>query len=111
MTPKHLYDPKCLCGRCQSVTRMKSGAKGAVTRTKTVRIEANFPDLPGGIANQTGSGQGSSVRVAIAKAFANLLKQPKLKRKHYSEIRAVITIGTIIDAPEIEAKDNEGGKE
>lgn len=102
MTPKHLYDPKCVCSRCQRITRMRSGVKAATTRTKTVRIEAHFPDLPGGIANQTGSGQGSSVRVAAAKAFANLLKQPRLKRKHFSEIRAVITIGTIIDTPEIE---------
>lgn len=100
MTPKHLYDPSCLCSRCQRVTRMKSGVKGSATRTKTVRIEAHFPDLPGGIANQTGRGQGSSVRVAGAKAFANLLKQPGLKRKHYSEIRAVITIGTITETTE-----------
>jgi hypothetical protein len=97
---KHQYDPQCICSDCTRVTRLKSGVRGKGQKTRTVRIEANFPELPGGIANQTGTGKGSSVRVAAAKAFAALLKSPKLKRKHYTELRAVITIGTIINTPE-----------
>ena len=62
---------------------------------KVVTVQAVFPELPGGRANQQGRGTGTSTKVALARAFANLLKQPKLKGRRFNQINAVISIGTI----------------
>ena len=63
---------------------------------KVVRIDAQFQELPGSACNQIGKGTGSNVRIAAARAFANLLKQPKLRRKHFTTIKAIITVGTVV---------------
>lgn len=59
---------------------------------KNAYIEATFPDMKGGAAHQVGRGSGGSVKAAIARAFSDLLKQPKLRRKHVRSIQARITI-------------------
>ena len=58
---------------------------------KQVYIHAELDELKGD--NQvTARGQGSGTKVAIARAFGQLLKDPKVKRKHIHTIRAAITI-------------------
>jgi len=62
---------------------------------KLVTVEATFPELKGGFAQRTGRGRGTSARIAIARAFADVLKQNKKKQFH--SIRATITV--ITEAP------------
>jgi hypothetical protein len=62
---------------------------------KVVNIDAQFPELKGGACNQRGRGTGSTVKAAGAAAWRNLLSQPKLKRKRFSTLTAVITVGTV----------------
>jgi len=70
---------------------------------KVVTVQATFPELKGGSCHQNGRGSGSSVKVAMARAFANLLKQPKLRRKQFTTLTAVISVGTIkVDTEEAE---------
>lgn len=58
---------------------------------KQVFIHASIDELKGD--NQvTSRGQGSGVKIAIARAFGQLLKDAKVKRKHIGTIRATITI-------------------
>ena len=61
---------------------------------KVVTIEATFPELTSGAMYQTGRGRGSSVRVAGARAFANLMRQPKIKGKKITMFKATVSIGT-----------------
>jgi hypothetical protein len=62
---------------------------------KVVTIDATFPELKSGAMYQTGRGRGSSVRVAGARAFANLLRQPKLRgKKGITMFKATVSIGT-----------------
>ncbi len=63
---------------------------------KVVNIDAQFPELKGGSCNQRGRGQGSSVKVAGARAFADLMRQKKLRRKHFTRFTAVVSIGTVV---------------
>lgn len=70
---------------------------------KVVMIDAQFPELKGGVCNQRGKGEGTSVKAAASRAIADLFKQKGLKRKHFSMIKAVISVGTIAD-PEKPAK-------
>lgn len=56
---------------------------------KLVTVEAMFPEVKGN-CYRTGHGRGSSPRVAIAKAFRDVLKQVSGKRIH--TIKATITI-------------------
>jgi hypothetical protein len=67
---------------------------------KVVTISAMFPELKGGDIYRTARGEGSTVRAAGARAFAELIKQKKGKRKHITEIKATIHIGTMVDTPE-----------
>jgi hypothetical protein len=62
---------------------------------KSVTIEATFPELKTGVMYQNGRGRGSSNRVAAANAIKNLLKQPGLKAKRFSTIKATISFGTV----------------
>lgn len=59
---------------------------------KNVFIDATLPELKGGAMYQVGRGTGTSAKVALARAFGQLLKQPKVKGKRISTIRATITI-------------------
>jgi hypothetical protein len=60
---------------------------------KVVTIDAQFPELKGGACNQRGRGTGSSVKAAGARAFSDLLRQPKLRRKRFSKFTAVVSVG------------------
>lgn len=60
---------------------------------KVVTIDALFPELKGGACNQRGRGTGSSVKAAGARAFSDLLRQPKLRRKRFSKFTAVVSVG------------------
>jgi hypothetical protein len=60
---------------------------------KVVTIEAQFPELRGGACYQRGRGTGSSVKAATARAFSDLLKQPKLRRKRFNRFTAVVSVG------------------
>jgi hypothetical protein len=60
---------------------------------KVVTIDAQFPELRGGACNQRGRGTGSSVKAAAARAFSDLLQQPKLRRKRFSNFIAIVTVG------------------
>lgn len=57
---------------------------------KAVTVEGTFPELKGGFIYKTGRGRGSSTKVAIARAFGDLLKQVKKKQIH--SIHATLTI-------------------
>ena len=60
---------------------------------KVVTIDAQFPELKGGACNQRGRGTGSSVKAAGTRAFSDLLRQPKLRRKRFSKFTAVVSVG------------------
>lgn len=60
---------------------------------KLAIIEATFPELRGGAAHQSARGKGSTPRVAIARAFGNLLKGVKGKR--FSTVQARVTLSEI----------------
>jgi hypothetical protein len=60
---------------------------------KVVTIDAQFPELRGGVCNQRGRGTGSSVKAAAARAFSDLLRQPTLRRKRFSRFTAIVSVG------------------
>ena len=60
---------------------------------KIVTISGMFPELKGGHIYRTGRGEGSTVRAAGARAFAELLKIQR--RKHFTHIKADIRIETV----------------
>jgi hypothetical protein len=72
---------------------------------KVVTIEAQFPELKGGACNQRGRGTGSSVKSAIARAFSDLLRQPKLRRKRFSRFTAIVSVGQQAFVPETARND------
>lgn len=57
---------------------------------KLATVYATFPELRGGFCHRTGRGRASSSRIAIARAFADLLVQVKGRRVH--EIKCSIAI-------------------
>ena len=57
---------------------------------KLAICECTFPELKGGNIYKTGRGQGSTSKAAIARAFADALKQ--VRKKHVHQIKAAITI-------------------
>lgn len=57
---------------------------------KRVTVEAMFPELKGGAIYRTGRGRASTAKVAIGRAFGDVLKQNKGKRYH--TITATVTI-------------------
>ena len=68
-----------------------------------LNIDAQFPELKGGACNQRGRGKGSSLKAAGAAAWRDLLNQPKLKRKRFTQLTANISIGKQSTAPIQEA--------
>lgn len=66
---------------------------------KVVMLEATFPEFKSGAMYQRGKGTGSTVRVATARAFGNLYKQPKVKGKRFSMMTVTLSIGTVPDEP------------
>jgi len=46
---------------------------------KTVHIHATFPELSAAHAEQSAKGEGSTLKVAITRAVANLLTKPHVK--------------------------------
>jgi hypothetical protein len=59
---------------------------------KIARVSATFPEQKASSCYAEGKGSGSSPRVAIARAFENLLRQPNLKGKRVSRITANIVV-------------------
>ena len=57
---------------------------------KSATVEAMFPELKGGSIYRQGRGRGNNSRLAITRAFADLLKQVSGKRIHI--VKATITI-------------------
>lgn len=62
---------------------------------KRVYIEAHFPDLKGNCYG-TGRGEGSTVQAAIGSAVRDLLKTPKLRRKHLHSIKMTLSITSLL---------------
>ena len=58
---------------------------------KIARVSAQFGELKGN-SYADGKGSASTTKAAIARAFSDLLKQPNVRRKHISSIKATITI-------------------
>ena len=75
-----------------------SGSSPTKRKPKVVTINAQFPELRGGSAHQTGHGHGSSLRVAFAAAGRNLFSQPKLKRKRFTQFTLTVSVGTVEEA-------------
>lgn len=59
---------------------------------KIAFIEAFFPELTGGKINQSGKGEGGTMKVAIRNAVSDLLKNRALAHKRISVIKCTITI-------------------
>lgn len=57
---------------------------------KLATVYATFPELKGGFCHQTGRGRGSSAKIAIARAFGDVLRQVSGRRIH--EIKCSIAI-------------------
>jgi len=62
---------------------------------KQAYIEATFPELKVKDAFQTGRGRGGSSRIAIGRAFADLMK--KVSKKRVSTIKATISITDVME--------------
>jgi len=62
---------------------------------KSVIFNATLPELKSGAMYQTGKGVGASMASAGKRAWANLLKQPKLKAKRYSMMTITVAMGTV----------------
>lgn len=62
---------------------------------KQAYIEGMFPDLKGGDIYKQGRGRGSTSRVAIARAFGDLLK--KVSKKRITSIKATISITDVME--------------
>lgn len=67
---------------------------------KNVYIEVFFPELPGGVCNQIGRAQASTIRSGIARAFEDAIKKTKRRKgkskkltgHRFTSITAKITI-------------------
>jgi hypothetical protein len=66
---------------------------------KVVMLDAHFPEFKGGSMYQRAKGTGSTVRVATARAFGDLYKQPKVKGKRFSMMTVTLSVGTVPDEP------------
>lgn len=62
---------------------------------KQAFVEGMFPDLRGGDIYKTGRGRGGSSRIAVARAFGDLLKQ--VSKKRITTIKATISITDVIE--------------
>jgi hypothetical protein len=61
---------------------------------KVVTVTALFPQLKGGNAYQRGRGTGTNIRVATARAFADMYKRMKV-RKTFTECSVNMTFGEV----------------
>lgn len=66
---------------------------------KVVTIDAQFSELKGGACNQRGRGTGTTIKAAAARAFADMLKSKTLRRKRFTTLTAIISVGTVPEAP------------
>jgi hypothetical protein len=62
---------------------------------KQAHIEATFPELKVKDSFQTGRGRGGSARIAIGRAFGDLMK--KVSKKRVSTIKATISISDLLE--------------
>lgn len=53
----------------------------------SVRVSANFPELPAAHAEITATGTGSTKKSAISDAVRSVLSSPKLKGKRYTSFK------------------------
>jgi hypothetical protein len=58
---------------------------------KVVNIQCLFPELKGGHAYQSGRGEGSNVKAATARAFADMFRRMKV-RKAFTEFSAKVQV-------------------
>jgi hypothetical protein len=65
---------------------------------KLATVEAMFPELKGGNIFQTGRAKGSTSKVAIGRAFGNLLK--KVAKKRITSIKCTVTIVDVMPEQE-----------
>jgi hypothetical protein len=63
-----------------------------MVRNKVVTVDALFNELKGSHAYQRGRGTGSSLRVATARAFADMYKKMKF-RKTFTKFTATVCVG------------------
>ena len=59
---------------------------------KTATINAHFPELVSHKCYATGKGKGSTLKVAIARAVQDLLRQPNVKGQRYTTIKMTVSI-------------------
>jgi hypothetical protein len=76
-----------------------------MAKQKQAFLECTFPELKGGDAHGTGKGRGSNARLAIARAFADMLRFKKGAR--FTTITARIVV-TSIDAIAVNAEVSNG---
>jgi hypothetical protein len=68
--------------------------------TKVVTLEGTFPDCLIKHAYQQGRGEGSSLRIAAARAMTDLMSKPGLRAKHLKSAKIVMSIGTRVEPTE-----------
>jgi hypothetical protein len=61
---------------------------------KKAYIEGTFPELPSGKMYKVGRGTGGNAKVAISRAFSDLLKQVKGRR--ITAIKATISLSEVV---------------
>jgi hypothetical protein len=66
---------------------------------KVVNVQATFPELKGGNAYQAGRGEGSNVKAATARAFADMFKRMKV-RKTFTEFTAKVQVRELLEETE-----------
>ena len=64
-------------------------------------LKALFPQLKGGSCYQRGKGTGTSIKVATARAFADMYKHMKV-RKTFTEFSVDITVGDVPEETHVE---------
>lgn len=64
----------------------------------TVRVSANFPELPAAHSHISASGSGSTKKAAISDGVRNILANPKLKGKRYTNFTLNVFILGVEDS-------------
>jgi hypothetical protein len=70
---------------------------------KVVSVSALFPELKGAKCYQQGRGQGSSLRIATARAFGDMYKRMK-GRKTFTRFSVEVAVGSVTKVNEPEAQ-------
>lgn len=68
-------------------------------KSKTAVIEAFFPEVGSGKANQMARAEGSRPLVAVKRALEEIMKRPGIKGKRISTIKLTISV---FDTPELQ---------